>query len=67
MSSRSLFIPVDMKPNHHLRFAASMKELHIDTSPDVFEAPANDCFARLDYGFIEAGNPQAYTTAKSDP
>lgn len=67
MSSRSLFIPVGMKPNHPLRFAGKMKELHIDTSPDVFGVPANACFVLLNYEFTEAGNPQAYTAATSGP
>lgn len=66
MSSRSLFIPVGMKPDHPLRFAAIRKELHIDTSPDVFGLPANACFVLLNYGFTEVGNAQAYTTATSD-
>lgn len=67
MSSRSLFIPVGMKLDHFLRFAVIMKELHIDTSPDIFGVPANACFVLLNYRFTEVRNPQAYTTATSDP
>lgn len=55
MSSRSLFIPVGMKPDHPLRFAAIMKELYIDTSPDAFGVPANACFVLLNYRFTEVG------------
>lgn len=67
MSSRSLFVSVGMKLYHPLRSTAIMKELHIDTSSDVFGVPANACFVLLGYGVTEVGNPQAYTTATSDP
>lgn len=67
MSSRSLFTPVGKKPDQPMRYAGIMKELYIDTSPDVFGVPANACFVLLNYRLTAVGNPQAYITAMSEP